>query len=184
VTAFATPGQLAATLGVPTPTDQAVLTQWNNALDDATGILRDAIGQPVSAGTAELSVDTDGRGVAELWLVPVTAITSVLDEAGNTVEPTDWTLRDQRLYLRRAHATYTVTVAYGYTTETMPAEIVRWTKVLAAAQLQAAPAGHLGLSAVTDVAIDDGKVTYTDTMAVALPAAVAQRLKAVYGGPQ
>jgi hypothetical protein len=182
VTAFATADQLAATLGVATPSDSLVLGMWTTALDDASGYLRTVIGQPISSGTVTLSLTTDRNGMAEIWLVPVTSITSVVDEDGNVVDSDHWRLDEQKLYLQRPCETYTVVLAYGYAT--IPPEIVRWTKVLANAQIQAATQGNLGLSTVTSVAIDDGKVTYSDAMTVALPDKSAQWLKATFGGPQ
>lgn len=181
MTAFVRADQLAATLGVDTPTG-ATLTQWETALDDASGYLRTVIGQPITAGTTTLSLLTDHRGETDIWLVPVTSITSITDPDGETVDASDWELVGQRLYLRRAHVVYTVTLNYGYTT--VPDEIMRWTKVLANVQIQAAAQGNLGLNTVSSVAIDDGKVTYSSAMSVALPQATAQWLKATFGGAQ
>jgi hypothetical protein len=182
MTAFATPDQLASSLGVATPTDAPVLGMWTTALSDASDYLRTVIGQPITAGTATLDLLTNEAGEADIWLVPVTALTSVVDPDGNVVTSDDYTLKDQRLYLRRAHTTYTVTLAYGYAT--IPAEIVRWTKILAAAQIKVAPQGSLGMSNVASVAVDDGKVSYVDRASTTLPDVTAQWLKATFGGPQ
>lgn len=178
---FATPDQLAASLGVDVP-DGLVLSQWEAALDDASGYLRTVIGQPITADTATLALTTDGRGEADIWLVPVTSITSIVDSAGNPVPTDRWKLKDQRLMLPLAYETYTVELAYGY--DEPPSELVRWTKVLASTQIQAAGLGSLGLTNVTSVDVDDGKVTYSGAMTVALPDATAQWLKATFGGPQ
>jgi hypothetical protein len=182
MTAFATADQLAATLGIDTPTDPLVLGTWTTALDDASGYLRTVIGQPITAGTVTLNLTTDERGEADIWLVPVTSITSITDPEGNVLTTDQWELVDQRLNLRRAHTLYVVELAYGYAT--IPSEIVRWTKVLANAQIQAASQGNLGLNTVTSVAIDDGKVTYSSAMTVMLPDWAAQWLKSTFGGPQ
>lgn len=183
MTAFATAAQLASSLGVDVPTDPLVLGIWTDALNDASGYLRTVIGQPIDAGTATLDLFTDSNGEADIWLVPVTSITSVTDLDTNVVvDTTRWQLKDQRLYLPRGCNTYRVVLDYGYAS--IPAELVRWTKVLAAAQIQVAPTGSLGIDNVSSVAIDDGKVTYSGAMAVALPDATAQWLKATFGGPQ
>jgi hypothetical protein len=186
--AFATPAQLASTLGVEMPTGQT-FDQWSVALDDASGYLRSVIGQPITAGTATLSLTTDERGEADIWLVPVTSITSVTDPEGNILTTDQWELVDQRLNVRRAHTVYTVVLAYGYTA--IPSEIVRWTKVLANTQIQAAKQGSLGLNNVESVSVGDVHVQYpvnrrstSPEMTVALPETEAQRLKATYGGTQ
>ena len=182
-TAFATAEQLAATLGVAVPTDTLILSRWNEALADASGYLRTVIGQPINAGSVTLDLLTDSSGEVDVWLVPVTGITSITAlDTGLTVDTDRWQLKDQRLYLPRGCTTYRVVLTYGYFT--IPTELVRWTKVLAAAQIQVAAAGNLGVDNVTSVAVDDGKVTYTDAMAVALPDSTAQWLKATFGGPQ
>ena len=182
MTAFATADQLASTLGVATPVDALVLGMWQAALDDASGYLRQVIGQPIDSGSVTLTLTTDRGGETDVWLVPVTSITSITDPEGVVLDVTDWRLFDQRLYLPRARTAYTVVLSYGYTV--VPSEIVRWTKVLANTQIQAAAQGNLGLSTVTSVAIDDGKVTYSSEMTVALPDKIAQWLKATFGGPQ
>lgn len=180
---FANVGQLAAALGVAVPSDEPTVNRWNAALADASGYLRTVIGQPISAGTATLDLLTDSTGEADVWLVPVTGITSITALDSNQAVATDrWTLKDQRLYLPRGNTTYRVVLSYGYST--IPAEIVRWTKVLAAAQIQVAAAGNLGIDNVSSVSVDDGKVTYTGAPAVALPDTTAQWLKATFGGPQ
>jgi hypothetical protein len=183
VTAFATTTNLASSLGVAVPTDTLILGRWQDALDDATALLRTVIGQPITAGSATLDLTTDCQGEADIWLVPIRDITSVTDLDTNTVITSDrWQLVDQRMHLPRAGITYRIGLDYGY--QTLPAEIVRWTKVLAATQIQVAAGGSLGLSNVASVAVDDGKVTYADRMAVALPDSTAQWLKATFGGPQ
>lgn len=180
---FATADDLASSLGVDVPTDGLVLGRWMDALADASGYLRTLIGQPIEAGTAELDLLTDSSGEADIWLVPVTGITSITAlDTSLTVDTDRWTLKDQRLYLPRGNTVYRVVLSYGY--DPIPAEIVRWTKVLAATQVQVAPGGSLGLSNVASVAVDDGKVTYTDGMAVTIPDSTAQWLKATFGGPQ
>lgn len=180
---FATTAQLAAALGVAVPTDPLILGSWQAALADASGYLRTVIGQPITAGTATLDLLTDASGEADVWLVPVTAVTSITDLGTNAVLTTDrWTLKDQRLYLPRGCTTYRVVLAYGY--NPIPTEIVRWTKVLASAQIQVAATGNLGIDNVKTVRIDDGQVDYTGQMAVALPDSTAQWLKATFGGPQ
>lgn len=182
MTSFATVDDLAAALGVAVPTDDLIIGQWQAALDDASGYLRTVIGQPVNAGTAQLTVRTDDHGGADLWLVPVTAITEILDPDGNAVASTDWDLQGQHLQLRRPCVEYTVSLTYGYAT--VPAELARWTKVLASVQIQAAAGGTLGLDSITSVAVDDGKVTYEPGMTVQLSDTTAQWLKATFGGPQ
>src|SRR5690348_11590945 len=106
--AFATTAQLASSLGVAVPTDSLILSRWQDALDDASGYLRTLIGQPITAGTAHLNLTTDERGEADIWLVPVTAVTSITDPEGNVLTTDDWELVDQRLNLRRAHTQYAV----------------------------------------------------------------------------
>ncbi|HWU21549.1 MAG TPA: hypothetical protein VN088_08490 [Nocardioides sp.] len=180
---FATVEQLASSLGIDPPTDPLVLGRWQDALADASGYLRTVIGQPIDAGTATLDLLTNSAGEADVWLTPVTSITSITDTERAVVLDVDhWTLKDQRLYLPRGDTVYEVVLTYGYAT--IPTEIVRWTKVLAAAQIQVSAAGNLGIDNVSSVAVDDGKVTYTDTPAVALPESTAQWLKATFGGPQ
>lgn len=181
--AFASVDQLASSLGVAVPTDSLILSRWNDALTDASGYLRSVIGQPIDAGTATLDVWTDHNGEADIWLVPVTSITSITDLDRNVIlTADDWNLKDQRLYLPRARVKYRVVLDYGY--DPIPSELVRWTKVLAAMQIKVAAAGSLGVDNVSSVAVDDGKVTYTEAMTVALPDATAQWLKATFGGPQ
>lgn len=180
---FATVDQLASSLGVDVPADPLAYNRWSDALADASGYLRAVIGQPIDAGTAVLDLLTDAAGETDIWLVPVTGITSITALDTNlTVDSDRWALKDQRLYLPRGNTLYRVALSYGY--DRIPAEIVRWTKVLAATQVQVAAGGSLGLSNVSSVAVDDGKVTYVDRMAVALPDSVAQWLKATFGGPQ
>lgn len=180
---FATVDQLASSLGVDVPTDALILGRWNDALADASGYLRTVVGQPIEAGTAILDLLTDSSGEVDIWLVPVTAVSSIVDLDTNLALMSDrWTLKDQRLYLPRGCATYRVSLSYGY--DPIPTEIIRWTKVLAATQIQVAAGGSLGLSNVSSVAVDDGKVSYVEQMAVALPETAAQWLKATFGGPQ
>jgi hypothetical protein len=174
--AFVTPDQLASSLGVTTIPNIGV---WSDALDDASGYLRSVIGQAITAGTVTITVQTDDNAVADIWFVPA-VITTVVDSDGNTVDPTLWEFAEQRLFLQRRCSNYTVTLNYGY--DDVPQEIIRWTKALAAAQINASANGHLGINAVTSVAIDDGKVTYSEAMTVALPDKVEQRLRATYGG--
>ena len=181
--AFATVDQLASSLGIDTPDDPLIFARWSDALSDASGYLRTVIGQPITAGSAILDLWTDQNGETDIWLVPVTSITSITDLDQNVVLTSDrWNLVDQRLYLPRACVKYRVALDHGY--EEIPAELVRWTKVLAATQIQVAAGGTLGLNHVTSVAVDDGKVTYADAMSVALPDSTAQWLKATFGGPQ
>lgn len=181
--AFATVDQLASSLGVDVPSDDLILGRWNDALTDASGYLRTVIGQPITAGTAELDVTTDRNGEADLWLVPITSITSITDlDLNLTVNTDHWNLDGQRLCLPRGRVKYRVALNYGY--DPIPTEIIRWTKVLACAQIQVSASGNLGLDNVTSLAVDDGKVTYTEAMAVSLPEASAQWLKATFGGQQ
>lgn len=179
---FASAAQLASSLGMDVPTDPLILSRWTDALNDASGYLQALIGQPISAGTATLSLTTDHRGEADIWLVPVTKIVSVTDPEGNVLTTDDYFLVDQRLNLRRGCTTYQVVISFGYSV--IPTEIVRWTKVLAATQIQVAANGTLGLSNVSSVAVDDAKISYTDAMAVLMPDSAAQWLKATFGGPQ
>lgn len=192
--ALATVGDLAGRLGLATPIDGLVIGTWSGALLDASNELRDAIGQPITPGTATLPVPINEYGFGLIPISPVVAVSAVVDPTGFAL-PTDGTgydVTDQRLtiysrYLREnplgpTDPTYLVTVSHGW--DPIPGELLRWVYVLAAAQLGSTAHGNLGINGgVTSVTIDDGKVTYAN-LAEMIPDRVLARLRATYGGEQ
>jgi hypothetical protein len=192
--ALATVADLADRLGLPEPTDPIVQVKWADALLDASSGIRDAIGQPITPGTATLPVPINEYGFGLIPISPVVGVTAVLDPTGSALpaEGTGYEVTDQRLtiygqYLRvnplaPTDPTYLVTVSHGW--DPIPGELLRWVYVLAAAQIGSTAHGNLGINGgVESVAIDDGRVTYAN-LAEMIPDRVRARLRATYGGEQ
>jgi hypothetical protein len=187
---LATPQQLADQLNVTLWTGSE-LTQVEAFLDGASGELRTLIGQPLSRVVdSTVTLYADGRGAVLLPAFPVVSITSVTVE-GTTV--TDYKLRDRTLYRMGAGWGDEVVVTYTHGWDPMPADIVKWTCVLAASFLSAAKSsGALGMTAgVTsrDEHIDDYRLAVSGPsgggaatdVGMVIPDRVAARLKATYG---
>jgi hypothetical protein len=183
-------------LGIPVPTDgTAAFISTQAALQDASDLLRDAIGQPLNPQTSTLLVEVNDFGFALIPVSPVSAVLTVVDPNGVTLpgDGSAYQAVGQRLNIYRTYFTYNphadlpplfrVTVNHGW--DPMPGEILRWVRMLAGAQLAAAAMGNLGMNGgVGSVAIDDGKVAFTTGPAVSIPAEHRERLRATYGGEQ
>lgn len=193
--ALATAGSLASRLGQALPTDPVIAQQWDDAMLDASSAVRDTIGQPLTrdSSTLEVTINEYGRGL--IPISPVVEVTEVLDPQGVAL-PTDgsgFQVVGQRITIYRAYRirnpfdivadpVYTLTVEHGW--DPMPGELLRWTYVLAAAQIANAAFGSLGINGgASEIGIDDGRVKFADLQGM-IPDRVQARLKAMYGGEQ
>lgn len=192
--ALAAVPDLAGRLKLPVPTDPLVVQEWEDALLDASSALRDAIGQPLTPATSTIPVSINLYGFGLIPICPVTAVTAVADPTGFAL-PTDgtgWTVEGQRLTIYSPYLignpralvdpVYLVTINHGW--DPMPGELLRWTYVLAAAQLANVEVGSLGVNGgASQVGIDDGSVKYSDISGM-IPERVQARMRAMYGGEQ
>lgn len=109
----------------------------NDALTAASDSVRDAAGCSISQITSTLKISVPRGPWLDLPVHPVTAVTSVTDENGNTL--VGWKLLDGRLWrfagwgLTCEPAELTVTVTHGLVT--VPADIVTLVCELAGADL-------------------------------------------------
>lgn len=182
---LATAADLAARLKVDTPAAGSTQrAQWDAALADASEHLRDVIGTTITQLTSTVTLDVETDGQLRLPGSPVTAVTSVTVD-GTALAADSWRLRHGvlRFAVRRGRE---VTVTYTHGWATVPGELVKWTCVLAAAELASAARGNLGMAGnVASVAVDDGRVTFhsgdQQASGVDLPERVADRLRATYG---
>lgn len=183
---LATAADLAARLKVETPavgTDQR--TQWDAALADASGHLRDAIGSAVTQLTSTVTLPVVEHGLLELPGGPATSVGDVSVDGAAPLPEADRWLSDARTLRLSAWRGQSVRVTYTHGWVEVPAELVKWTCVLAAAQLASAARGSLGMAGnVASVAVDDARVQFRadgDEPGVELPERVAVRLRATYG---
>lgn len=193
---LADPPALAARLQMAPPTDPIVLASWETALADASGQVRDAVGQPLTPATSTLDVEVNCYGQGIIPLCPVQQVVTVLDPNGVTLpgDGTGYQLTGQRLMIwarylvvnphsRAVDPVYAVTVDHGW--DPIPGELLRWVFALAAAQIASSAVGNLGIpgGGITSVAVDDGRVNFSDTAAaIAIPDKQIARLRAMYGG--
>jgi hypothetical protein len=191
---LAVPADLAGRLQQATPTDPVVVAAWESALADASSDVRDAVGQPITPGTATLDVPVNQYGHGLIPMCPVTGVTAVVDPSGVTLpgDGTGYRIDGQRMFIYRRYMVgnpndraldpmYRVTVNHGW--DPIPGELLKWVYVLAAAQLAAVGLGHLGISGgLTSVAVDDGRATFASGASVEIPDRQIARLRAMYGG--
>lgn len=180
---LATTAQLAGRLGQGWP-DGAAQVQWEMALGDASSTIRSVVGQPITAGTATLLLETDRDGRARLGLSP--AVVTGVSWNGSTVPASQYWLHEGHMQTLLPRQTLLVTVSYGWAE--VPDEIVKWTCALAVAQINAAETGSLGVSGgvVTSIRVDDAAVNYAPnpdgTVSADLPETVKTHLRQTYGG--
>lgn len=188
IAAFAQVEDLSVRLKRPTPAaGTAEYKQMAAALEDATAELQGIIGQTVSAKDTSYKTRVPAGGVVVLPFNPVREVeTVILTETGQEVR---FSLEDARQVIVDAPESSSVTIRLraGYTN--VPGELVKWTCVIAAAQLAAASAGNLGLSGgIAGIRHDDTSLTLAtregeNGAGVILPQAVQARLRATYGTP-
>lgn len=189
MTAFATVADLSARLKVTAPEEgSATYTQYESALDDATGDLQAEIGQQIveQADVVEDAIVPVGN-VVHVAAVPLRSVSSVvLTEGGGAVE---FKKRDAHAIAVEARAGVQVTITYTAGYASVPAELKKWCCVLAAASIAAAEYGNLGLAGgVAGVGVDDARVSFATNngeqgQGVTLPETVIARLRARYGAP-
>jgi hypothetical protein len=186
LTPFATVADLSAALGITAPAAGSVAyLQMVDALADASDELRDIIGQPVNRGTTTVTVTAVPGSIVRLPAVPIVSIASVtLDGEAIEYEQID-TASISVVVIEPS----LISVTYTHGWLTVPGVLRKWCKVLAAASIAAAKSGNLGLAGgIASVGVDDGRVTWAtgageNGTGVAVPGAVAVKLRATYGSP-
>lgn len=185
-TPFATVADLTAALGVAAPAGGSVAyVQMLDALNDASDDLRDIVGQAINRGTSTVTVWASPGGIVRLPAVPVVSVASVLSEGAAV----DYEILDSASLLVPECLGYKLVVTYTHGWSPIPGILRKWCKVLAAASIAAAKTGNLGLAGgIASVAVDDGRVTWAtgageNGTGVAVPDAVAVKLRATYGSP-
>ena len=200
--AFATPADFAARLGRDlTP---AETTQLEQLLADASEDLRGEIGWQVWPPTQvtvtlpalprhregvrnvqwwQASVHLPGKPIRRVIDVslPVVDLAAFPDASGFEISEPWYQLIDGVLWLRWSAEHVTVTYEVGY--DAPPAELVRWTCVLAAEEKARADAGIYGAAPAT-AGVDDFRVGYSaqqQARELPIPTRVLDRLKATYG---
>lgn len=186
LTPFATVADLSAALGITAPASgTAAHAQMVDALADASDELRDITGQVINFGTSTVKVMASPDGIVRLPAVPIVSIASVTLD-GEAVEYEQLDSASLTVTLSGA-ALVSVTYTHGWST--IPGVLRKWCKVLAAAAIAAAKSGNLGLAGgLASVGVDDGRVTWAtganeNGAGVAVPEAIAVRLRATYGSP-
>lgn len=183
---LATAAQLAARLKITEPGESTPDgLAWAAALADASSTIRSAVGQPITAGTADLLLYADCDGRIRIYLSPMRVV-SVSLQTGTPVSASDYRVTDGVLSTLLPFRPLVVAVEYGWAE--IPDEIVKWTCILAAAQLANVAAGSLGITgqAPTSIKVDDAAVTYAADQSGAsagLPPRIAAQLRVAYGGP-
>lgn len=206
LSSLATVADLSARLGVAAPTPASVaFIQMQAALDDASGDLRGVIGQALNQGTSTVTVRATPGGYVRLPAVPATAITSVLhhgvavwyrqvDSATlfvpvHSIDPRLAYDLNLPMPPMPDHYGWTLSITYTHGWAVIPAELVKWTCVMAAASLAAAKSGNLGLAGgLSSVGVDDARATWATNVGeqgegITIPVRVADRLRASYGTP-
>jgi hypothetical protein len=183
---FAAVADLSAALGIAAPASGSVAyLQMADALSDASDELRDIIGQVINYGTSTVKVMASPGGIVRLPAVPVVGISSVTLDG----EAVDYEQLDSASLLVPVCRSVLVTVTYTHGWAEVPGVLRKWCKVLAAASIAAAKSGNLGLAGgIASVGVDDGRVTWAtgageNGVGVAVPEAVAVKLRATYGSP-
>ena len=151
MTAFATAADLAARLGVATPTS-TTLAQWNAALDDATEYLRAVIGWHVYPVSDAVEWSVVGDGGTTLTVPP----SAVVDTVTGDYAPTSWTQVGETLYAEDGafSGVLTITADVGYST--CPALLKSFACVVASQILAVVTdLGAMSAFGVASVAIDD-----------------------------
>jgi hypothetical protein len=186
LTPFATVADLSAALGVAAPASGSVAyLQMLDALTDASDELRDITGQSINQGTSSVTVLASPGGIVRLPAVPAVVVESVTVDG----EAVDYEQLDSASLLVPTCGSVLVAVTYTHGWFTVPGVLRKWCKVLAAASIAAAKTGNLGLAGgIASVAVDDGRVTWAtgageNGTGVAIPEAVAVKLRATYGSP-
>jgi hypothetical protein len=195
--ALTTAADYCARLGITVPAPSTLeRIRMDDALADASDMLRDAIGQPLTPATdVTVPVEVNEYGYALIPFSPVTAVSAVVDSNGVTLpsDGTGYRVLGQRLNVYQQHFSYNpwaqldpvflVTCSHGW--DPMPGELLRWVRMLAASQIAAASLGNLGMTGpVSSVAVDDGKVAFVTGPSLEIPAEHRERLRAIYGGEQ
>lgn len=184
--AFATVQQLFTRLRLPEPSDTSLdYESAQEALADATAELVRITGQSLEAGESTVTERVPVGGVVNLPIVPAREIHAVVN--ADTGHPVTFEFENSKQVLVHAPARSRVRITYtrGYTK--IPPELVKYTCVLAAAQLAAADAGNLGLSGgISGISIDDGRVSFATRPGeqgegLALPARIESSLRSTYG---
>lgn len=186
---LATADDLAARLGRATWTDPVELAQVEAFLLDASAELRSLTGQPLTQMTSTVTLIAGEYGRVTLPAFPVIDVDSVAVE-GDVV--TDFKVDGRELKNLSACAGDEVEVTYTHGWDPIPDDLIKWTCVLAASQLQAASQrGNLGMSAgviAEAERIDDyqHQVTFANTdvavdIGFVLPPSVRARLVSTYG---
>lgn len=186
LTPFATVADLSAALGATPPADGSVAyLQMLDALSDASDELRDITGQSINYGSSTVKVPASPGGIVRLPAVPALSVESVTVDGAAV----DYEQLDSASLLVPACRSQMVTVSYTHGWYPIPGMLRKWCKVLAAASIAAAKTGNLGLAGgIASVAVDDGRVTWAtgageSGTGVAIPDAVAVKLRATYGSP-
>jgi hypothetical protein len=186
LTPFATVADLSAALGIAAPAPGSVAyLQMLDALSDASDELRDITGQSINYGTSTVKVVASPGGIVRLSAVPAVVVESVTVD-GVAV---DYEQLDSASLLVPTCNSALVSVTYTHGWYPVPGVLRKWCKVLAAASIAAAKTGNLGLAGgIASVAVDDGRVTWAtgageNGTGVAIPDAVAVKLRATYGSP-
>lgn len=185
-TSFATVADLSAALGMTAPTIGSVAyIQMTDALSDASDELRDITGQSINYGTSTVTVLATPGGIVRLPAVPAIAVASVTVAS----VAADYERLDSASLRVPMGSSALVSVTYTHGWNPIPGVLRKWCKVLAAASIAAAKTGNLGLAGgIASVAVDDGRVTWAtgaseNGTGVAIPDAVAVKLRATYGSP-
>lgn len=183
---FATVQSLFVRLGLTEPEMGSVEEeQAAAALEDASNELRAITGQNIDAASGEITENVPVGGVINMPVVPVRAVSAVVD--AETGEALEYRLDNAKQLVVHAPGGTRVTITCDYGWPTIPAEIARWTRVLAMAQLAAADAGNLGLSGgIASVGADDARVTFATNngepgQGATIPDDIAARLRNTYG---
>jgi hypothetical protein len=186
LTPFATVADLSAALGLEPPAyDSVAYLQMADALSDASDDLRDITGQSINPGISTVKVLASPGGIVRLPAVPAVSVASVTVDG----EAVEYEQIDSASLLVPAYGSVFVSVTYTHGWVTIPGALRKWCKVLAAATIAAAKTGNLGLAGgIASVAVDDGRVTWAtgaseNGTGVAIPDAVAVKLRATYGSP-
>jgi hypothetical protein len=186
LTPFATVAELSSALGLESPAYGSVASlQMIDALSDASDDLRDITGQSINQGTSTVKALASPGGIVRLPAVPAVSVASVTVDG----EAVEYEQIDSASLLVPACSSVFVSVTYTHGWVTVPGVLRKWCKVLAAASIAAAKTGNLGLAGgIASVAVDDGRVTWAtgaseNGTGVAIPDAVAVKLRATYGSP-
>lgn len=176
---FATASDLAARLGVPLwPSGELERVVWH--LEDASDDLRAEIGWQVYPPVAvTVDVEPDSFGRVALVGAPVAEVSSVTQD-GTLLTPDRYEWSGGLLRLS-AVGTASVTYTVGYATP--PADLQKWTCVIAAQSLARAADETLGATPSSE-ALADYRISYSERQQLGelpVPMRVLERLRSIYG---